>query len=403
MLGNAYDRSAAGDYDPESPRPNGVTGTLGPSSVVPGGASSEGGTHFGSASRGVFGPPPLPSVNPPAHSAFAPTAGRFVPSAPPGLPGTTGGSAMPLWPPSKIPTLGGKPPRTFSGNSQPSQASVSRTTSLHSDFGGPRLSTDDLGAVNPSDSSPGAQVLMPEQQYSHHHQNAMSGGEEISQAVDQNQGEGDGHSAMEGQFISHDNKVFGWQQHVHPEHSQMPSFGQGVDFSGSQGQGKKKPPPAIAKESPLKALYAKGGEKHLDGRRKISLNASLDAAALPLEDKPGYILPDSLNTYAPEAMGATKKSIADDVSGATNAPPPVFQHNFGTSVAPPPQSQPQEKSHSFNHEPAGFQSFQHSVPQTMEELSTAEETHGTLQSEVSSRHKGICRFYSPLQLHSMDT
>ena len=382
MLGNSYERSAAGDFDPESPRPNGVTGTLGPSSVVPGGASGEGGPQFGSASRGVFGPPPLPSVNPPTNSAFAPTSGRFMPSAPPGLPTATVGSAVPLWPPSKIPTLSGKPPRTFSGHSQQSQATVSRTTSLQSDFGVPRLSNDDFGAVKPNDFAPGAHGLMP-QQYSHQDQGDMnSGGEQISHDISETRTEDEGR-VMAGQFSSHENQVYGWQQQ-HAEHSQMPSFGQDADFSGLQGQDKKKPPPAIAKESPLKALYAKGGEKHLDSRRKISLNASLDAAALQPEEKPGYMLPGRQSIFAPES------STQDQ--GATNISSPVLRHSFGTTVAPPPPPQPEE-AHALNHEPPGFQAFQPSAPQVVEPLSTYEENHSNrLHSEVTSKHKGIYHF-----------
>ena len=396
MLGNSYERSAAGDYDPESPRPNGVTGTLGPSSVVPGGSSGEGGSQFGSASRGVFGPPPLPSINPPTNGAFAPTAGRFMPSAPPGLSSATVGSAVPLWPPSKIPTLGGKPPRTFSGHSQQSQASVSRATSLQSDFGGARLSSDEFGAVKPSDLAPGTHAFMP-QQYSHVDQAANPGREQVVHDTNEKGTEDEGRAVMEGQFSSHENEVYGWQQPDGPEHSQMPSFGQDADFLGMQGQDKKRPPPAIAKESPLKAVYAKGGEKHLEGRRKISLNASLDAAALHPEEKPRYTPPGTQSIYAPESTRSDQGAQIGGISGAANVSSPVLQHSFGAPVASLPPHQPEEKSHAFNHEPLGFQAFQHSAPQAVEQLSTAEEESRSsrLQNEASSKHKGICHFCSP--------
>jgi hypothetical protein len=233
------------------------------------------------------------------------------------------------------------------------------------------------------------------QQYSHQDQGDMnSGGEQISNDMRETRAEDSGR-IIAGQFSSHENQVYGWQQQHAPEDSQMPSFGQDADFSGLQGQDKKKPPPAIAKESPLKALYAKGGEKHLDGRRKISLNASLDAAALP-EEKPGYMLPGSQSIFAPESSTEDQGAYIGGIGGATDISSPVLQHSFGTTVAPLPPPQPEEKTHGFNHEPPGFQAFQPSAPQAVEPLSSNEEKQSNrLHHEVSSKHKGNCHFCSP--------
>ena len=81
----------------------------------------------------------------------------------------------------------------------------------------------------------------------------------------------------------------------HNEHSGYGNNGYGNGGYGNGGyapaQGplqpasKRKPPPAIAKESPLKALYAKGAENYDGNRRKVSLSALMDTVAEAPKDE----------------------------------------------------------------------------------------------------------------------
>lgn len=284
MLGNdLYQNPAVGDYDPESPRPNSMTGTTGPSSVVPGTGESHG-MDFGA-------PPPPPP--PPMMGLPGQFMGRQGVSKIPG-PGSAsssgGGVAPPLWPPSRVPTMMGKPPRAA-----PSMQEVSRTSSLQSGSWNMRSSLDAPpgvpGNVGPSmmnqsqvgepprfdqpfsetveasqDVFDSRQYSQQEEQYVHQEQHVQ----QEEQYVHQEQyGEpGDNNSG----------EIFDTRKH-YAEHNEQGSLLAGDVNQGTSHGSSKKPPPAIAKESPLRALYAKGTEGYEKHRKKINLNMSLDAVA----------------------------------------------------------------------------------------------------------------------------
>lgn len=254
MYVNTY-RNPTGDYDPESPRPNGVTGEFGPSSVVPGGSQGQppGGGGFGGR---VFVPPPPPSAGGLVEGGGMVDGARRTSSAtlvpPPPVNVGRGGMAepRPLWPPSKIPSLGGLPPRTFSSGS-------GHAASEDTEFTRGARGVDTIG----SGAAAGGEMRLGLQ-------GNQFGGNDATRHVPPSVDE---------------------TQHVPPsvysgagdsEMSQQPlSFREGMSIQHGEDAGIRKPPPAIAKESPLKALYAKGVDSDSTSRRKIDLHMQMDAAA----------------------------------------------------------------------------------------------------------------------------
>ena len=181
MLGNdLYQNLAVGDYDPESPRPDSMTGTTGPSSVVPGAGESHG-MDFGAPPP----PPPPPMMGLPGQFMGRQGISK-IPG--PGSGGSTGGGvAPPMWPPSKLPTMMGKPPLAAPPMQQQQDVDVSRTSSLQSGSWNTRSSFDapsgglgnvGLPAMNSShvgepprfQDQPPESVLPPQEQYSHQEQ-----------------------------------------------------------------------------------------------------------------------------------------------------------------------------------------------------------------------------------------
>jgi len=86
----------------------------------------------------------------------------------------------------------------------------------------------------------------------------------------------------------------------------------------------KKPPPAIAKESPLKALYARGAENYDGSRRKINLKMTLDSVATdtpPGETNEGSMQPIP-GPYPPSHVHVEHRASLDE--SASHAPEPAF-------------------------------------------------------------------------------
>ena len=242
MLNQSQTKPVVGDYDPESPRPNGVTGTMGPSSVVPAGTSSASAT---------FVPPPAPPLCMPGAAFGATLAMQRGQGFSPGAEKPV----APLFPPSRIPNLG-KPPRTFSGSY--SHESVSRSASIQSDPPGSRVSLDAHGS--------GGQMAPP-----------VSWGASMAQmpAPPQNQ--------MPAATVTHPSMESNFSQQGDRSHS---SYQGDLDLSSHSWQPGAtptkphgKPPPAVAKESPLRAMYAKGAGGYVGSRSRVSLNASLNSVA----------------------------------------------------------------------------------------------------------------------------
>lgn len=246
MLGESY----GGDYvDPESPRPDGFFGPRPPG----GGAGNAGERRSEEQLRGFGGayappPPPAPRMNLPGgfglgtgqlHGSRGHSSG-LVP--PPVFP-----SAVPLQNLTKPPLDSRRPLIPRESNSD-AQRSMDMAPNAH--VPGP---TPAEGLAQPTATQGdgwGMMHTMPppaedinHSQYSH---------EDLSHHSNRN-------TSFEGDYhVSESSKSIEPMEHHDAQ---------------------RKPPPAIAKESPMKSLYAKGAENYDGNRRKVSLSSFLDAVA----------------------------------------------------------------------------------------------------------------------------
>ncbi|WPT17729.1 hypothetical protein PSENEW3_00005731 [Picochlorum sp. SENEW3] len=382
MLGNElYQNPAVGDYDPESPRPNSMTGTTGPSSVVPGTGESHG-MDFGAPPP----PPPPPMMGFPGQ--FMGRQGMSKIPGPGSASSTGGGVAPPMWPPSKVPTMMGKPPRA-APSMQQQDVQVSRTSSLQSGSWNTRSSFDAPpgvpGNVGPpvanvsevgepprfdqpvSQTVESAQDVFDSQQYSNQEQYLLH--EEQ-------------HYVHEEQQYMHEEQQYAHQEHHWDDNNNREMFnvrehhtgydGQGSHLPGDASQGTshrptKMPPPAIAKESPLRALYAKGTEGYEKHRKKITLNMSLDAVA-HTNRVPAMAERDK---EAPSVDVASMHSNDQESAQQTNAPP-LFPMPHAGSHEVLGYQQP------ASHEPTRFDG--HQGPQAFEPPSQFMGGESTMQS-----------------------
>eukprot|EP00889_Picochlorum_renovo_P004775 jgi/Picre1/31805/NNA_007154.t1 len=161
-------------------------------------------------------------------------------------------------------------------------------------------------------------------------------------------------------------EMFEVREH-HTEHD-----GQGSHLAGDASQGTshrptKMPPPAIAKESPLRALYAKGTEGYEKHRRKINLNMSLDAVA-HTNRVPAMAERDK---EAPSVDVASMHSHDQEPAQQTNAPP-LFPMSHAGSHEALGYQQP------ATHEPTRFDG--HQGPQAFEPPSQFMGGESTMQS-----------------------
>ena len=249
------------DYDPESPRPSGMSfqnqtghgmnhtgsSSLGPSSVLPG-------SDAGIRGFGAPPPPPPPTMSLPGSLLGGPGGSR-IPG--PGL-SSQGSVAPPMWAPSKVPTLT-KPPLA----SQDHASLVSRTSSIQSDGWRRSLDTSSASEVPPPP------VDLPSSQFgqpptSHEFQPfqqvpPVQDSQKMFQSLDGGIG-----GIPETENLSED---------VRANSDHLSTWDQQKETIGST----KKPPPAIARESPLKALYAKGAQNYDRSKRKLNLNIALES------------------------------------------------------------------------------------------------------------------------------
>ncbi len=232
---------------------------------------SEGGQQRGFGDFGVP-PPPPPTMNLPGSSmAFG--ASR-IPGPPTESGATTGmpGPPPPAWPPSRMPVTS-KPP--LGGSSYP----VHRTSSIQSEGWTNRGSIDQHGGGMDEPLKENTLGLPP--------------------------------------------MMIQREQGLSENSSSRPPLQSSTLLTNS---GMKKPPPAIAKESPLKALYAKGAENYDGNRRKISLKVALDSVATnaPVaesKDEPSQPISGS---YPPSNEHAHVEHQANMEESAPRAPEPAF-------------------------------------------------------------------------------
>lgn len=219
-MGDTYHSSSGNytEYDPESPRPTGLF-------------PPERGQQRGFGDLGAPPPPPPPpTMNLPGRSM------AFGASRIPGPPIDAGpppsGIAPPLWPPSRMPVTS-KPPV--------GSLAVSRTSSVQSEGWTNRGSID-----RPTMDQHEADVVetVPE--------NDLGPPPMMMQHQD---------------------------QHVQETYNGFSNIDARPPLEAVTNSAMKKPPPAIAKESPLKALYAKGAENYDGSRRRINLKLTLDSVA----------------------------------------------------------------------------------------------------------------------------
>ena len=216
------------------------------------------------------------------------------------------------------------PPPAAANKPPLDQSHVSRTSSLQSDGWGRRQSTDgyeqqgapgrtlsDVSAPPPATTTTttegwGAPAEMPTDDYyvesaaggypqeAHHQTYPPYPSQETNETgqVYADQGATDGGEYGGGASGGYAQE---YDTQDHNEHSGYGNNGYGNGGYGNGGyapaQGplqpasKRKPPPAIAKESPLKALYAKGAENYDGNRRKVSLSALMDTVAEAPKDE----------------------------------------------------------------------------------------------------------------------
>ena len=299
MLGEqSYNSNrVAEDYDPESPRPSGMSfqntghgsSSLGPS-VLPGSDAAIGG----------FGAPPPPPPPPPTMSLPGNFMGGTGVSRIPGPSLSSPGSvAPPMWAPSKVPTLS-KPPLA----SQDHGVHVSRTSSIQSDGWRRSLDTSSASELPPPPVDlPSSQFAQPPTSHEFQpfqHPPPPQDSEKMSES----------HGAGIGGIYETENL----SEDVRANNDHVSAWDQQRETVGST----KKPPPAIARESPLKALYAKGAENYDRSKRRLNLNIALDSNHMA--SRQVAFDPQPLST-APVEMPSDANSNA---SVHEHNPPPTF-------------------------------------------------------------------------------
>ena len=108
-------------------------------------------------------------------------------------------------------------------------------------------------------------------------------------------------------------------QHLAPtdRHEQLPSS-------------RRKPPPAIAKESPLKALYAKGAENYDGNRRKINLTKMMDSMAT---NKTGEAMTGAQQYDEPyPSSGADKQQVSGQYQESPSDYPSEYPSEYPSAA-----------------------------------------------------------------------
>lgn len=285
-MGDAYASGSGNytEYDPESPRPNGLFPT-------------ETGQHRGFGDVGAPPPPPPPpTMNLPGKSI------GFGATRIPGPPSDANpsGVAPPLWPPARMPVTS-KPPLAV----MPHPPAVNRRSSIQNEGWTNRASMDqpryDGPAVDPMvDNSVGGYAGM------HHERYTQTGTLEESPAM------------------------YGNNDTLVPDENPRPPLESDLHVTNSAV---KKPPPAIAKESPLKAFYAKGAENYDGNRRRINLKMTLDSVATSAPRNDEGFQPMAPPYHPPMAHDSNDGGMSTD-SHMMHAPePPYFslQHQGGSN------------------------------------------------------------------------
>lgn len=242
MLGDTYGASYGGaEYDPESPRPNGL---------FPGNEQR----GFGELSAPP--PPPPPTMNLPGKSLSGHVGGGSRIPGPPRDVGTSG-VAPPLWPPTRLPVTS-RPPLA---STQTHGLSVSRTSSIQSEGWTSRVSMEQPRHAGLHTETADSLGFAPPPPMLHQSQQPEAETSKSNESYEMHNAP----NASSYETISTSRQPLETASHV--TNSAM-----------------KKPPPAIAKESPLKALYAKGAENYDGSRRRINLKMTLDSVATRLPE-----------------------------------------------------------------------------------------------------------------------
>ena len=258
---------------------------------------------MGSRIPGPPGPPQVgPSYGGRHESVISPVGQGPAPPSVPSIP-------QPVFPDIGQPQATTKPPLDHSH--------VSRTSSLQSDGWGGRHSSDgytrplapppvmpQLEMPTTTETAPDmAEMQLPVDPLSGYHQKPVDSGTYPPETSYPSQAYGaDGYEGQQGSGYD-GGYVGGYEEEQHGGYGQQyDHYHQDVGYEGYKSYEqraqqdhqqetchlepepndlatKRKPPPAIAKESPLKALYAKGAENYDGNRRKISLTAVMDYVA----------------------------------------------------------------------------------------------------------------------------